>query len=184
MVFFLISTSIAQSGISKEEYEVYGSQFHQLILNQTSVRGLEYKRTWLNKWLPSRLKKKGILTDFLSKNTSTSPIEYQLKTQHSYKLLSRDKINEAFNLNQGISSKDDEKNWDGQEKRWENFYKIYPKSGGYAIFSRVGFSDDKTWALFSVERFYGWLGADGYFYLLKKTGNNWKVQKKTLSWIS
>lgn len=174
---------VAQSEITSQEYEVYGSQSSSLILNLTSVKRLNSDSNWLKKWIPKKLQTKSILSDFLIKNEKSYLIEEKLTTTSKYQLLSPNDVNTALSIDE--KEPDFKKrSWDYEEKAWENFYKIYPNSGGYAVFSRVGFSNDNKYALLYIGSYYGWLGAEGNYYLLKKEDEKWKVQKKIRAWIS
>jgi hypothetical protein len=56
---------------------------------------------------------------------------------------------------------------------WRPFYEKYPDSGGYMIFSAVGFNIDKTQAIVYSGSVYGGSGGRWGLHLLKKVDGNW-----------
>ena len=73
LIAFLSFNLWAQSEITEEEYEVYGSQVHSLVLNKTEVPDLSIDDKMLKKWLPKRIK--GIFQDFINKNSKSYQID-------------------------------------------------------------------------------------------------------------
>ena len=68
---------------------------------------------------------------------------------------------------------------------WDAFYQRYPGSGGYAIFSAVGFNKDKTQAIVYAGSSCGNLCGRWGLHLLEKIGNQWKeVQGVTCVTVS
>ena len=63
-------------------------------------------------------------------------------------------------------------------------YDKYPRSQGYTILSRPGFSKDHSRATVVTGTMRAGLYGHGMIYLLKKTANGWKVVDKKMTWIS
>lgn len=68
--------------------------------------------------------------------------------------------------------------------QWTRFYEIYPKSGGYNSFSRVGFDKKGRQALVYFVNSCGSLCGTGTFVLLEKGENDWVVRSTARIWIS
>jgi hypothetical protein len=67
---------------------------------------------------------------------------------------------------------------------WQDFYKEYPESGGYWIFSRPGYNSARNEAVLSVSHWCGELSGTGHLYFLAKQNGQWKVQNRLMLWIS
>lgn len=67
---------------------------------------------------------------------------------------------------------------------WDFFYKKYPDSQGITTLSRVGFNIDKTKALVYFGTQSDGLAGTGYYVILQKEINRWKIVKKQMLWIS
>jgi hypothetical protein len=60
----------------------------------------------------------------------------------------------------------------------------YPGSGGYTIFSRVGFNNTLDQAVVYVGQVQGPLMGTGFYNLLEKQGGEWKLMDQIMMWIS
>jgi hypothetical protein len=67
---------------------------------------------------------------------------------------------------------------------WESFRKKYPKSPGVTLISLPGINSEHTRALLYVGDSCDMLCGNGYFILLGKDGEQWKVLQKVMIWIS
>ncbi len=72
----------------------------------------------------------------------------------------------------------------GKGSGWESFHKSYPNTPGITLFSLPGISSDHTKALIYVGNSCDMLCGNGYFVLLGKDGDHWKVLDKVMIWIS
>lgn len=70
------------------------------------------------------------------------------------------------------------------EENWRDFHEEYPASGGLTGFTRIGFNDTYTEAVFEISKQYGGLGGDGKIVYLVKQGNNWIIKDIMGTWIS
>lgn len=66
----------------------------------------------------------------------------------------------------------------------ETLNEKYPNSGGYIIFSRVGFNSALDQAVVYVGEVMGPLMGSGYFYLMEKQNGKWGIKEKVMTWIS
>ncbi|HKN83983.1 MAG TPA: hypothetical protein VJW17_11115 [Pyrinomonadaceae bacterium] len=57
---------------------------------------------------------------------------------------------------------------------WDEYYRLYPKSGGLIDLSAVGFNDDKTVAVVYMGHGCGPLCGGGGFHVLEKVDGKWK----------
>jgi len=67
---------------------------------------------------------------------------------------------------------------------WTDFYKRYPDSDGFIAFSRAGFDTAGKQALVYMEHGCGSLCAEGYYVLLKKNIDRWRVVDKKIAGMS
>jgi hypothetical protein len=67
---------------------------------------------------------------------------------------------------------------------WPAFYKRFPGSSGIMSFSRVGFSQDGTQALFYVSNHCGGLCGVGMYVVMEKRSGSWAIEKQIEMWIS
>lgn len=82
-----------------------------------------------------------------------------------------------------VSSEDAEKMVAGGGG-WESFRKRYSKSLGVTLISLPGINSEHTQALLYVGSSCDMLCGNGYFLLLGKDGEQWKVLQKVMIWIS
>lgn len=67
---------------------------------------------------------------------------------------------------------------------WDLFYKAFPRSQGLMGLSRVSFFQGGERALVYIENQRYWLGGQGYLVLLRREGSGWRVEGKSLLWLS
>jgi len=67
---------------------------------------------------------------------------------------------------------------------WPAFYKRFPGSPGIMSFSRVGFSEDGTQALFYLSNHCGGLCGGGMYVVMEKRDGSWAIAKEIEMWIS
>jgi hypothetical protein len=67
---------------------------------------------------------------------------------------------------------------------WPVFYKRFPGSPGIVSFSRVGFSEDGTQALFYLSNHCGGLCGGGMYVVMEKRNGSWVIEKEIEMWIS
>lgn len=67
---------------------------------------------------------------------------------------------------------------------WDAFYARFPGAPGLTELSRVGFNRERTQALIYMGTMSHYLAGAGFFYLLEKEGDSWKVKDQVMVWIS
>jgi hypothetical protein len=70
------------------------------------------------------------------------------------------------------------------EGGWATFYAQHPGARGIDRLSRVGFNQARDQALVYVGATYASLGGDGIYFLLRRSGATWTVDKEAQVWIS
>jgi hypothetical protein len=70
------------------------------------------------------------------------------------------------------------------EEAWRQFYKKYPRSGGYVRVSRVGFNRAKDQALVHTSWMCGQRCGEGKYVLLVRRDGKWKIESQFLRWVS
>jgi hypothetical protein len=108
------------------------------------------------------------ITDFVRKNSEAQPLSKSLKLDVDLKLISESETKAIF---QG-----------GEE--WQEFYEKYPGSQGILDLSKVAFNREITQALVYVANQGSWKGGAGFYVLLTKENNAWKIESKYTSWVS
>jgi len=108
-------------------------------------------------------------SDFLEKNESEFYLSNDISNFNTAHLISTAEFNCFFSV---------------EYKGWENYYKKYPKSTGIHSFTRPGINDSGNQAI--IE--YGWQTnydtGMGYFIILEKENNIWKVKNRFYTWAS
>ena len=108
------------------------------------------------------------VTDFLRNNSGHYPLTTSLKLNVEVKRISESESNAIFQ--------------DG--KGWDEFYEKFPSSQGVMELSKPGFNTDLTQALVYVGNQGSWKGGAGYYVLLVKEDDAWKIKKRYTSWVS
>jgi len=67
---------------------------------------------------------------------------------------------------------------------WKRFYRRYPGASGLMIFSDVGFSDDRRFAIVYVAWYSDSRRGEGRIVLLTRESNQWKVWQSLQVWIA
>jgi hypothetical protein len=78
----------------------------------------------------------------------------------------------------GIDAIFDNKGW------WTDYYKKFPGSQGFLVLSRIGFSADRSQALFYASNSCGGKCGTGTYVVMETAGRGWKLMKEILIWIS
>lgn len=71
-----------------------------------------------------------------------------------------------------------------KSKGWNEFYKLYPTSGGYNSFSRVGYDKARRSALVYFVNWCHSLCGTGTYVLVEKSEKSWVVKEVAPIWIS
>ncbi len=78
----------------------------------------------------------------------------------------------------GIDAIFENKGW------WTDYYKKYPGSQGFLVLSRIGFSADRSQALFYASNSCGGKCGTGTYIVMQTAGRGWRLMKEILIWIS
>jgi hypothetical protein len=198
LLFVLVQAhaqSTASKPIDNEEYRVYDAVIAHMFAgnkvvfdNQATVRQFvirnqtntnyaysDKKENW--EQVRSRL---GIISDetiadFEAKHSSSMKLKPLFSLHLPYTLLSEVNYESIF----GATA-----NNNGTAEYWTKFYSKYPDSGGYIWLSNVGFNKARSQALVYHVHWCGELCGTGFYVLLNRPGNEWKVEKAEMIWIS
>ena len=107
---------------------------------------------------------------FFQRNVRPSSLQTTAPVPKDWRVLAKETINKPFRS----------KSPDG----WEVFRQRYPDSNGSVRFSRVGFSDDGAQAIVYVDYRWGWVGGEGYLYVLQKSATGWQILYRDKLWVS
>ncbi len=189
LIACLVQTIKAQNRqieIPDKEYAVYSAVINKMFAGgkvtfdtQAKVKLLvitDHNITTLRAYPPENLDFRRLpelseqtFNDFVHKNKEVQKLKDNFKIELKRTLIKKDEIEDIFT---------------GGENNWEKFYKRFPDSGGYIGLSRVGFDKQKKQAIVYMEHYCGDLCASGYFLLLKKGKEGWKVVSGYMPWIS
>ena len=67
---------------------------------------------------------------------------------------------------------------------WMAYYKQFPNSQGVLTFSQVGFSKDRTQAMFYYSNVCGGLCGGGSYVVMNKHNGSWIIEKEIDMWVS
>lgn len=182
LVLFILACSLftpnpapATADIEKEEQAIYSffvgdGTAPMLILQETSTSV---------DWEDPKEIKKNVLSGFknisnqaiksyLARNAQPSQLSPDMDLGVKYILLTQDELSQ-------ITS---QPNWN------EVLAEKYPGSGGYLIFSHVGFNNSLDQAVIYVGQVAGPLMGTGNYYLMEKQDGEWKIKEQIMVWIS
>ncbi len=101
---------------------------------------------------------KDAIVDFQRVNKKRWRLKRQFESEKTYEIVSEETLKVVF-----------ENGW------WGAFNKRYPESGGYIVFSAVGFNKDKTSALVFSGSSCGSESGEWSLHLLKKLDGKWRL---------
>jgi len=116
-----------------------------------------------------------LIRDFNERNNSTEQLENQFDLKSKVILLSESELRVIFKPERSYG--------ETAEEDWANFRKKFQTFSLLSL-SRIGFNKNRDKALIVLGSQYGWLGGDGFYYLLVKKSDGWKIKKKLRAWIS
>jgi hypothetical protein len=99
------------------------------------------------------------IADYVKKNESPQLLQQMFSIEKPYQLIAADDLDSLFKNSVGGG--------------WEEFYRLYPNSGGYIEFSAVGFNKDRTVAVVYMGHGCGGLCGGGEFHVLEKKEGEW-----------
>jgi hypothetical protein len=102
-------------------------------------------------------------------------LKIKLDIPFKYFLLSDKQLHAVFR---------DPNDYDKSMEYWYEFYKLYPTSGGYNSFSRVGYDKADRFALVYFVNWCGPLCGTGTYVLVENSETGWVVKETAGMWIS
>ena len=168
--------------ISEEEYSIYSKVINEyyadsstIVISQCSQKSFslglhDLKQYFLNNALELDTT---IFLNFKEINDTTYLFDKQYTVSGGAEiiLLSTDEFLYMFDQ-------------DDINEGWYKFYGHYPKAGGILGFSRIGFNDLKTQAIFEVSFSYASLGGGGSIVFLEKVDDEWFIVSQIGLWES
>ena len=109
----------------------------------------------------TRKRFKDAIADFQRVSQDRKLLRWEFTSETPYEIVSEETINTIFKE-------------EGVGRGWETFYKRYPQSGGYHIFSAVGFNKNKTQAIVYSGSACGGLCGRWSLHVLEKVDGKWK----------
>jgi len=68
---------------------------------------------------------------------------------------------------------------------WGQFSVLYPESLKVLMtFSKIGFNSQMDQALVFVQSYGDYGSGEGFYILLRKSGENWKIEKSIIAWLA
>ncbi|MER3499857.1 MAG: hypothetical protein C4308_15215 [Chitinophagaceae bacterium] len=171
---------ITASDSRKEEYKVYAvvvSELFQdnspLVIYRSTSTDYFYKPEMLKRVLDNVRKQipllsKDILDDFLRNNKDHHVLEDNFLNERTTFFLTIDEGREMFSKSDG----------------WEKFRKMYPSSVGVVTLSNVGFDLIRQRAFVYISCQKATLDGFGYYILLERTNDKWRIADKFAAWFS
>ena len=172
--------------ITDEDYLIYSLVIDELYNSSSIVikqkTGITFNETdfseYLYEYFENSENAKNISSETLSNYYSLNQTPFYFDNKFSCKnkevlLISNEELNAIFNEN---TSED-------IDKSWEKYYSKYDKSNGFMSFTKIGYNNSKTQAIFEIHHSYESLGASTSIIYLEKEGENW-VLKDTLIYLT
>jgi hypothetical protein len=164
----------------REEYAAYAVLLKELFIFKNTKRLVINKHTLLDNMSIGVPKPTGEFSalsrqtadDFTSRNKQAYELSDQFNLDVKITFITSGEIKKMFQKSFG--------NPDG----WETFHRRYPTANGMITLSRVGFNEDRSQALIFVGYGCGWLCGGGDYVLLKKKDGAWKIEAKSMTWVS
>jgi len=187
IVILLLTTTGFSQELKPEEYAVYSAVLEQIypsspkmfvIYSESSDRedlgenSVDYfeKNSASSQWGMSTVKlDKDMVKDYNDKNQKKYPMD-----------------KDSFSVDQEIvlltEGESDAIFWGGG--RWGEFNSKFPGSSGTIELSRVGFNNDKTEAILYFGNQQDRLMGQGFYLLLARNGDSWRIIDRCSIWIS
>jgi len=67
---------------------------------------------------------------------------------------------------------------------WSQFYRLYPRSAGFAVFSGVGYNATRDVAILTTDFSCATLCGNGSLIVIKRVGGAWKIATIHHTWVS
>lgn len=110
-----------------------------------------------------------LLEDFRHVNATSCPLEDRFNVAITRKLISAEEMDHLGG---------------GRPDFWQRFYEHYPDAEGVLTFSRVAFSPTDGEALVYCGYVRQKLDGAGYYFVLRRSNEQWNVVRRVMAWIS
>lgn len=165
----------SDADIEREEQAVYaffvgGNAGPTLILRETSTGMSDLEPKKIRENIVSSFKdvSKQTVESYIARNEQPDMLSPNMTLGAEYILLGSDELH-------AITS---QSNWH------EILAEKYPGSGGYLIFSHVGFNNSFDQAVIYVGQVEGPMMGSGSYYLMEKENGEWLIMDQVMVWIS
>lgn len=181
-VLLTVQLCVSQISIQAEEYAIYSDLIGK-VYGDDAAKQFAIEKRIDAKFIDSDYKSvveklsldANLVKDFNERNNSTAELENRFNLKSKAILLSAAELKEIFKPERSYG--------ETAEEDWANFRKKY-QTFSLLRLSRVGFNKNQDKALVVLGSQYGWLGGDGFYYLLVKKRDGWEIKKKLRAWIS
>jgi hypothetical protein len=175
------SSPITQASPEPEEYVVYNALLKEMFIGKETKQLVVEKYTAVSDYSNGD---PGQMLEMLSPLSKETTEDFKTKNEQPYELSDRFNLKVKINflgkneLEQLFRRRDEK--YDG----WKIFRQKYRTAGAIVTLSRVGFNADKSQALIFVGYQCDWLCGEGNYILLIKKEGEWKIEKKSMTWVS
>ena len=187
-----MSSAARSLGQSADDYKVYDAVIREMFrdgitrfdmnakIDQIVIRDRTFskyargiaKENWEQVRIRMRSLSDETIAGYESARKSESELKAKLDIPYKYQLISDKQLEKLV------------PHPNGPMEHWAEFYKAYPKSGGYNSFSRVGYDKAGRDALVYFVNWCGPLCGTGTYVLVEKGENGWVVKETGGMWIS
>lgn len=179
----IVQFCLAQNSIDAEEYAVYSDLLKNTYGDDPASQFAIEKnvRAHFTQNNGEYLVKKSssidinLIKSFNEQNKLPAEVQDQFNLKSKVNLLTETKLEVIFKPERSYG--------ETAEEDWANFREKFQTFSLLSL-SRVGFNKNRDKALVVLGSQYGWLGGDGFYYLLVRKREGWKVKKKVRAWIS
>ena len=177
-----LSDFMEDDGITSDEYAVYSVLIQSMYVKESVKTVVVSKQTQFYKirWQKPEDYRKSVLDELRPISEETIE-DFEKKNEKEGELARHLNLTITYVL---LGKKGSTKTPEEYTKQWEEFYQKYPNSPGIISLSRVGFNSHKDQAIVYIANSCGDLCGKGYYVLLMKSEQGWKVQKEMFLWVS
>jgi hypothetical protein len=160
--------AVFASMLPQEEPYGFSKPKSAIVIRQETVKGDEGDDPRKCLSLAVRWRFREAISDYIQKNRQQWILQPAFPLSKPYKVVDRASIEKIFKQL-------------GVGKGWNEFYSRYPGSGGYHIFSAVGFNAKRTQAVFYSGGSCGGLCGSWQLHVFEKVDGSWKPVEDAVS---
>jgi hypothetical protein len=170
----------SQDAPDADEYSVYAALLKEMFIRKETKQLVIKKLTTIDEFSTEAPKQTNgfsslsqqAINDFKTKNKQAYELNDQFKLDVKINFIRSDELNKLFQTR------------NSQQDGWMIFNQQYPTAYAIITLSRVGFNKERNQALIFVAFGCGWLCGEGNYILLTKKDGMWKIEAKSMTWIS